>query len=398
MKIRVSLSDLYVKKVLLREELGKKLGKESIAKALNDFHAKRKPRPCGLTVHSVIGCSYACSYCYIPDMGFSNTIPKPYGLNKEELLYALLSNPYFYPSLIGTYLAFGSVGEPYHPIGFEKTLEYIDGIAQNLQNPIQASTKAFLKENDVERLAIFKKYPLNILVTIITVKYFKTLESAAPTPFKRFETIENLRNSGLYPVLFFRPAIPGINIDEAEEIFVEAKNRGAVGVIIGGFRVSKRILHNLKQAGFSDSEILKRARRRILKGQVEVFTRDLKEELLKIAKKIGLTPFFSACCANTFNIMLTLGKRIPCAGLCFLSKSFCTSCPVNCANIEIVVEEGEFTRSFKRILGIEPNEVKIERHTIKIYLSKKRSKISRKRVLIKVLESIYRKKIKIVHL
>lgn len=397
MKIRISLSDLYVKKILLREELNRKLGRESIIKAKNDFHAKRKPRPCGLTVHSVVGCSYRCSYCYIPDMGFSNVIPKSYGLNKEELIYALLFNPYFYPGLNGTYLALGSIGEPFHPIGFGKTLEYIEAMASYLKNPIQVSTKAFLEKNRVTRLAAFKNYPLNVLVTVITKRYFRELEPAAPTPYQRLETIENLKSIGLHPVLFFRPVIPGVNVDEAEEIFIEAKSRGATGVVIGGFRVSRRILNLLKRKGFSETEIMKRVKRKVFKGQVEVYTKDLKKKLLKIAKNHGLVPFFSACCANTFNIMLTLGKRIPCSGLCFLSKSFCTNCPVNCANIEVVIDEEEFIRSFKRVLGIKPIQINMARYVIEVYLNRK-LKTVKKKTLIRVLESIYRKRIKIAYL
>ncbi len=394
MKFRISLSDLYVKKILLREELKRKMGKDSIAKALNDFHAKRKPRPCGLTIHSVVGCSYRCTYCYIPDMGFSNEIPRPYGLNKEELLYALLSNPYFYPSLKGTYLAFGSIGEPFHLVGIRKTLKYMEAIASNLRNPIQSSTKAYLTDAAAERLAAFKKYPLNILVTIITLHHFDRLEPAAPTPIQRFETIEKIKSSGLNPILFFRPVIPGVNVEEAEEIFREAKRRGAVGVVIGGLRVTKRILRNLERAGFNLSEIKARVKSKALKKQVEVYTHDLKEELLKIAKKSGLVPFFSACCANTFNVMLALGERIPCSGLCFINKSFCTNCPVNCKGIEVVIDEEEFKRSFKRIIGIEPRKIEIGEYLIEIKAGTRR-KILRKKALIKILESIYRRKIKI---
>jgi|GEM_PF-6610422 len=47
--------------------LEEKLGEGERREAEQDHHAKRLPRPCGITVHTGVGCSLACAYCYIYD-------------------------------------------------------------------------------------------------------------------------------------------------------------------------------------------------------------------------------------------------------------------------------------------------------------------------------------------
>ncbi|MEM4497864.1 MAG: radical SAM protein, partial [Nitrososphaerota archaeon] len=47
------------------------LDERELEVARRDPHARRLPRPCGLTVHTGLGCKFGCLYCYIYDMGFS---------------------------------------------------------------------------------------------------------------------------------------------------------------------------------------------------------------------------------------------------------------------------------------------------------------------------------------
>jgi len=390
--MKISLTELYARRELLRNELAIKIGKESISKAINDYHAKRKPRPCGITVHSVIGCSSGCIYCYIPDMGFSNLHPMPYGLTKEELVLSLLSNKYFFPTVKGTYLAFGSVGEPFHPVGILKTISYLEAVTSFLGNPIQVSTKMKIASDAYPRLGRLKTYPVNILVTIVSLKYAEILEPSAPSPEQRFNVIRNLKDEGFKPILFFRPVIPGVNEEEAEEIFEKARESGAVGVVIGGFRITRRILSNLRRAGIDISDIKNRIKTRP-NGQTPVYTNDIKQKLVEISREKNLIPFLSACCANTYNIMATTGLRIPCANLCFINKKFCTNCPVNCKNIKIEVDEEEFKNSFYRMLNVKPDEVNVKQHSINVQVKKRKRRLLRRKAIIKTMESIYRKKI-----
>ena len=77
-----------------------------------DGHAHRIPRPCGLTIHTGLGCRFGCVYCYIYDMGFTYK-PRPYHLTGLQLAYAVTTNPSIALGLNGTPMAFGSITEPF---------------------------------------------------------------------------------------------------------------------------------------------------------------------------------------------------------------------------------------------------------------------------------------------
>lgn len=398
MMFKPSFSSLYAKKLLLREESERSLGRDSAERAAKDGHAKRRPRPCGLTVHSVVGCSARCAYCYVPDMGFDFARARPYGLTKEELIYALLANPHFFPTIAGTYLPFGSIGEPFHPVGAKRTLEYMAGIAKVLGNPIQFSTKMLVSERLAEELGKVRGSPISPLVTVVTLREHGRLEPDAPLPRARLDGMRALRKRGLHPFLFFRPIIPGVNVDEAEEVFEEARESGAVGVVLGGLRVTEAIVRRLRERGFDVEQILSRTGR--LKGaeQVNVFVADLKRELIELARDRGLIPLASACCATTLSIMLETGIRIPCANLCFAKRGYCTRCPVNCSGIRVEVEEEDVKLAASEILGVECKRVESCDELVKIVASPKSEvrRLKRRTYLLRILESIYRKRIVVV--
>lgn len=287
----------------LKEKIRKLLSEEEAEIAARDAHAKRSPRPCGLTIHTSIGCVYQCRYCYIYDMGFKPTIT-PYPLTGIQLVYALLLNKYFIPSANGTYLAIGSVSEPFHLLVKEKTIEYIKAIYTYLGNPVQFSTKAFISKYDAEKIAKASNNKISPLITIITMSNWHNLEPYAPTPEKRLETVRNLREAGLKPFLFIRPIIPGVTDREFKEIIDLGGEYGAVGVVAGGLRVTKNILEKLREAGANVGEILRRLRvppEKMKPGmQYEINVADIKTEIQRYARKKGLVYFPSACMANLY--------------------------------------------------------------------------------------------------
>ena len=64
-------------KARVRRVLEDTLSDDEVSVASRDWHARREPIPCGMTVHTGVGCSYGCLYCYIYDMGFPPR-PSPY--------------------------------------------------------------------------------------------------------------------------------------------------------------------------------------------------------------------------------------------------------------------------------------------------------------------------------
>ncbi|MCC6034827.1 MAG: radical SAM protein [Desulfurococcaceae archaeon] len=307
----MSIRGLLEEKIKLRDTVGFLLSESERVFAVRDFHAKRPPRPCGITVHTAIGCIFQCKYCYIYDMGFKREV-KPYPLTGLQLVYALLSNKYFIPGLRGTYLAIGSISEPFHPLIVDKTLEYVECFYRYLNNPVQFSTKAYINKQVAVKLANLSSKRISPLVTIVTLSESRNLEPYAPSPEKRFESIRNMRETGLKPFLFLRPIIPGLTEREYKEIIDLAAEYGAIGVIAGGLRVTKRILRELREIGVDTSIIHKRLEipvEKMREGvQYDVYTSDIKAEISDYVRHKGLLFFPSACMANLYTHNISCWK------------------------------------------------------------------------------------------
>ncbi len=289
---------LLEEKRRIADQLRSALDPREAREAERDHHARREPRPCGLTVHTGIGCSYGCIYCYVPDMGFPMK-PRQYPLTPLQLAYAVAINPYTLPTRRGTMLALGSVTEPFLPETRERALEYISTLRRTLGNPVQVSTKAGLEEEHAEALANADP-EISVLVTIVTLSLHPKLEPAAPPPEERFTTIERLSRRGLHVSLFLRPIMPGIDEAEIEAILSEASRHGAKGVVAGSLRVTRGILHRLRVKGLPTAAIERRLARPLKssRDQVAVPAGRIKRLVEKAAGSLGLKYYPSACAAN----------------------------------------------------------------------------------------------------
>ncbi len=300
-------------------------------------HAYRKPRPCGLTVHPALGCSLGCVYCYVPEMGVRGV--RVSKLSGEELVKEIRANPYFVEGRMGTFLAIGSVCEPLHPMVYRKTAEFIEAL-RTLGNPIQVATKWKALEDPSPLRGV------NVLVSVCTVRYAGLLEPGAPPPRERMELISQLRRAGAYPYLFLRPIIPGVTEVEVADIIGEARESGALGVVVGSLRVTSRIVERLKRSGVDCSEVLRRVYR-LDRRQRYIRGRDLKLKVMRASLEAGLTPLGQACCASARTY------EVPCAGLCW-ARGRCSQCGNACwSRLPDNVEEalGELGLKGKEVNG-----------------------------------------------
>ncbi len=349
---------LHLKAELVKE-LRRNLGRKSVKKAVNDGHARRPPRPCGITIHTAHGCAYGCLYCYIAEMGEPLDRTSPYELSGEEVTLALLENPWFVPGRYGTFIAIGSITEPFHPKVAERTLEYIRAFSKYLGNPIQFSTKSYISRDLADRIVdVADGTPICPLITIVTIKHARNLEKHAPSPDKRFESISNLRDAGLKPFLFLRPIIPGVTDQEFEEILGRAKDAGAEGVIIGTLRVSQKIIERMYASGIDMKQIRMRVGR-VERRQVYIRGEDLKRRALKVSQEVGLLAYKSACCANAYTANVT------CANVCWMSN-FCVNCPNDCRNRIPQIKLSDVEWVLERILDFRPIDVEEREGTLRI--------------------------------
>ena len=289
------MADL-VKYVERKRELLKKLEQELTPeqreRARRDHHAKRYPRPCGMTIHTGIGCPMGCRYCYIYDMGFPGKA-QPYPLSGKEMVYALMLNPYVAPGPGGTMLAMGAVTEPFLPVEKPRTMEYLREFGK-LGNPVQISTKLTLTDEDVYEIAGYVPH-ISFLMTIIAVRDYRKLEPNAPPPEERIETCKKLVNVGIHVSLFIRPIIPGVTDRDAEDILNMGREAGIKTVVLGTLRVTKGIFERLRAVGIDLSD---RVRKLSPRDQVPIRGSDLKQKIAKLAEKLGYRVYEAACGAN----------------------------------------------------------------------------------------------------
>ncbi len=279
--------------------------------------SRRRPRPCGLTIHPSLGCNVGCAYCYLWEMSLIVPSPEMNPLSPKSLVRELRRNPYFVESRMGTFLALGSLGEPFlTPSITERTLEYLDAL-KTLGNPLQVSTKFTLPMD--ARLA-----GVNVLITVVAWDSYKSLEPAAPPPCDRLDSAAEAAEFGALPTLFVRPIIPGVTLNELPDILDHARESGVKSVVFGSLRVSLQILKRLRKAGVDISEIEQRMKRPLRAGkQVYISSADLKVRAMEEARRRGLIPLGSACCASA------LAHGVPCFDVRWLHR-MCTGCPNDC--------------------------------------------------------------------
>jgi len=308
--------DAWLLKKEVAEELRRVLGPRRARRVARDPHARRKPRPCGITVHPGQGCSLGCLYCYVPDMGFPAK-PRPYHLSGEELAYALAINPHVVPGR--TLAAFGSVTEPFLPRISEKTLEYLKAVNEWLSLPCQVSTKLVIGEELAAELA--RAEPgLSVLISVTTTHGAKALEPGAPPPRERVVGGGNVAKVGLRADLFLRPLIPGVTgEDDVRELLRLAAGEGLKGVVAGSLRLTRTNLLRLKSVGVDAGRLLRLAglREPPERGaQVPVSVAGLKELVRREARRYGLRFLPAACAANVLSHGLSchLCRWGPCDG------------------------------------------------------------------------------------
>jgi DNA repair photolyase len=290
------LVELYEEKRRIIAKLSEILEDKEKDNARRDSHSKRLPRPCGLTIHTGIGCDYACTYCYIYDMGFPGKV-RPYPLKPLELAYAIALNPYVLPRK--TLAAYGAVTEPFHPVTKDLAVSYIAEVYRWLALPSQVSTKSFIDPELAKKLKAGEP-GLSVLITVVTLSMSRLLEPNAPEPLKRFEGAEIAVKHCLNVVLFMRPIIPGITDKEADKILELASEHGIKGVVLGSLRVTKGILTRLAAKGIDIQAIASRLPKMptSLKDQITIRENELKKMIAKKAEDIGLKVYPAACAAN----------------------------------------------------------------------------------------------------
>eukprot|EP00929_Paragymnodinium_shiwhaense_P041767 TRINITY_DN21693_c0_g1_i1.p1 TRINITY_DN21693_c0_g1~~TRINITY_DN21693_c0_g1_i1.p1 ORF type:complete len:474 (-),score=68.58 TRINITY_DN21693_c0_g1_i1:454-1875(-) len=290
---------------LYTQQLESRVGRQGVQRARRDQHSRRKPIPCGVPLLTGHSCDYACHYCYIQDW-YVFTPPTPSPLSGDEVVLALLYNASWRPGW--DFIILGDVCDPFHANLQARTMEYIAAAAP-LRSPLQFCTKSLISESNASELArIAREHhcPIQPLVTITTLAHAAKVEPRAPSVEQRLETVRRLAAEGLPVFVFMRPLLPGASAD-FRDVLRAAKQAGAVGVIAGSLRVSKKIYRRIQRVKAIDIEEIDRQLRAagvepedLNEQQVDIQDEPVRAALCEEASKLGLAYVRRACCANAW--------------------------------------------------------------------------------------------------
>jgi len=261
------------------------LGEDEIKRARRNDHARRRPRPCGFTVHVAKGCRGGCLYCYV------ETPPKLIDLSPKALVYALLLNPVFEPGK--SFVAIGAVCEP---LDFpEYTSELLRELLK-LGNPIQISTK----EVNYDLVTILRRVDALVSMCVPFDDLCRKYEPRRPPTSERLEFCKVIGGG-----VFLRPILPTIDLKTYKrglDIIAEYTDR----IILGNLRLTKVVK---KKLGIERLPKKYYERKRLLEDYAK--------------RELGLIVFRSACCSNAFK------HGVVCWNRCW-EKGFCVRCPNEC--------------------------------------------------------------------
>lgn len=164
-----------------------------------------------LCLNAIAGCRNNCVYCYKHGWDIKNRFLPEQFADVKDILEALPHHRYFHPNI--PLAIHNSATDPFQKGVSESTFQILDGLEERgVTNIVGLITKEYMSPEMFSRLKYYKNIRPVIFVTFsgLPSEYEKVVCE------RRLETMENLSNSGLPRVLYYRPIIRGVN--DSEEI------------------------------------------------------------------------------------------------------------------------------------------------------------------------------------
>lgn len=224
------------------------------------------------SLNPYIGCSFSCSYCYVPYLfkmkreEWKNVKAK---MNMPDLLCREIRKKE--RGIVGI----SSSTDAYQP--YEKKYEITKKCIELLSRygwKIDILTKSELVLRDIN---IIKKSDAKVGITITTFneEILKDWEPYAPHPSRRIEAIKKFSDEGIFTYVFFGPVFPFINDEEIKYCIEEFINAGAKEVIVDSLHIKQGMANEIERIfpGISKmhnyEEIFERANK-FARGKIEV--------------------------------------------------------------------------------------------------------------------------------
>ncbi|AEF82949.1 radical SAM protein [Leadbettera azotonutricia] len=160
-------------------------------------------------INPYIGCNHGCIYCYAEFMSrFTGHGNEKWGDFMD------IKDGYPMPRLEkfeGKSILFGSVTDPYNPLEkkYQKTRELLKVFAESgVKARAEILTKSALVRRDLDLLTRIPNIRVGISLSATDAKFARVIESHAPSPQERIETMRILSEAGITVYAFISPIFP----------------------------------------------------------------------------------------------------------------------------------------------------------------------------------------------
>jgi DNA repair photolyase len=192
------------------------------------------------------GCPCGCLYCYVDHIAGNEAL-----LDENELAMLpkqIMAHPDYAPGPHGTLFAFGSHSDLFRtPRLFERLLSALKAVAP-LGNPIQISTKQFVRPDWVARLAAARAFRTQIVIFVscATIRQLALYEPGTASLAKRFASFDSLHTWDIPTCFYIKPCLPGVT---DREIFAFVETIRAIRpdiVCVGSLYLNAQIVARLQ--------------------------------------------------------------------------------------------------------------------------------------------------------
>lgn len=167
-----------------------------------------------LFINTCLGCTGECSYCYLPNMGYSNQTKLNKIMAAEEIITFLKESDYNLSA--NTLITLGCFSECWDEQNKPETLKLIRYFL-SAGNQVQLSTKRkILKEEISDILPLIKyKGQFIIFVSSSTISEHDTIEKNTESIENRFKTFE-LTKQNVPVILYIKPVLKNITYKDID--------------------------------------------------------------------------------------------------------------------------------------------------------------------------------------
>ena len=201
-------------------------------------------------VNTCLGCSSSCSYCYLPRMGYKNNSTDLYVRKAEDIIAEIQSSPVNTDTLI----TIGCFSECWDELNKPHTIALIRYFLQQ-GNQIQLATKRKITIEEASKFKDLITYngQLCIFVSSATISQWEQIERNTDSPRERFGTFEISKTLDIPTILYMKPVLQGITIQDIETYKQVIDICGVQDVVVGSIFTQEKAAETIH---FSDKNEL----------------------------------------------------------------------------------------------------------------------------------------------